>query len=273
MKNPIKYSALVAAIGASLFAQSAFAVGNSLDQADSNSFQTGDLYVGFRSTSATTNDYVLDLAPLSNFDFSHSFELTPSSTTAYGTYGAVAADLSATFGTNWFTSGSTLFSVIGSLQDGGGSVYTTKASGNYAAQGSSVLSDVTSDLDTMGGAIWSKGSNTNSSFESTSDSDLGFEQTASATSSYASYQPNGTTVTTSFDELSDNEQTVGTAANFDQLNPDPSSTDLGTFGVDSLGDLIYTAAAPVPEPSTWASLFAAVAAVAFLARRRMTAKA
>ena len=114
---------------------------------------------------------------------------------------------------------------------------------------------------------------------STANSDLGLQQNSTDTGAYATYQPGGSNAANkSFAYFSpSNEGQTTDSLYFDRLTPTasgtaPGTTLPGTFSVDSSGDLSYTVAA-VPEPLTWASLFAAVCALAFVARRRSVARA
>ena len=85
-------------------------------------YNDGDLLLGFRATSGSTVDYVVDLGQGFNFDNSFTFSTT-----------GIAADLAANFGAGWASSSTLKWSVFGTLSYNGDTgetnlLYTTNPS-------------------------------------------------------------------------------------------------------------------------------------------------
>ncbi len=88
-------SALIATIGATLLSLSANA-GNS-----PTTYAPDDLFLGFRQTAGpgATQDYLLDLGQISNYNLNQSFTLLSSGTTGYGSVGSTYPASSVRIGT------------------------------------------------------------------------------------------------------------------------------------------------------------------------------
>ncbi|GEM_PF-3856953 len=244
-------------------------------------YGNGDLFLTFRQTSGganTASDYILDLGNVLNFNFNTSFTL--SSTSLGGKYGNVGQDLINTYGSDWYTA-------LDSTGNGGTAVLWTVAAGNLATNGSDPANtayagaNITNNNSALtlnsGGTTLQRGSGGSQSpyindikamaqndyqgSASTANSSLGFVQASGNSNSYATkLQPN---------LLGDEAQTNDTLE-FDRLATGVGSGQaLGDFTLNSNGTLTFTtAAAAVPEPSTWMSLILAGGTVVFLARRR-----
>ncbi len=252
-------------------------------------YATDDLLLGFDEPGAT-NDYVVDLGQISSLNggkgLTQSFTILNNS----GNYGNVAADLSSTynastnpnglFGPNWYSSTS---GVVYSLQaatngaavgsDGPDTLYTTVPAGDSTNSGFTRAAAGTQA--TGAGNIATVGTGYNGT--TTANSNEGVVENASSTNSYAYYQPPGTGASgASFNYFNpSNQADPTTALDFERIATATKNsgfqgspgTDLGTFSLDSAGDLTFTSINAVPEPSTYASLFLAAGSIFLISRR------
>jgi len=225
-----------------------------------------DLLLGFYDFSGTvTNDYLVDLGPIANFNFNQNFVIL-SSTSKMGT------DLTAIFptvsGTTWFTSGHIYFG-LAAATTANFQVYATDPLGNDPWTREAVQSQPE-------GAVFNMGNQGYSLATQTIEQDpRGLEQADSATDSWDDLAGtfNGTGGLNGFYNGANGDQYISDVVTndlpFDQINQGSGpSTDLGFFSLDSAGDLSFTSAA-VPEPSTYAAIgVGAVILLTFRRRRR-----
>ncbi len=206
-------------------------------------YSDGDLFLGFRVAVPTdgrdvdvnsTKCYLLNLGQPSLYTAASSgFEVTR--------VGSIAADLSSTFGSNWYTSVDLLMSVVGGRVSTSGSEaantlyasrviaapWGTDSSGNQGA----TTTDITSLVSIYVGN------------QSTANSTVGFVKNASSTNSYASFQPGGVnSAGISFQRWNpSNEGTVSSLLYVSKLAPGASGTGVvvGAFSLDSSGALYF----------------------------------
>lgn len=242
-------------------------------------YATDNLLLGFRQTTGqgASEDYLVDLGPVQNFNFNTSFTIQSTGTTGYG---SVGTDLSNIFGTGYYTTidpntekTAVLFSLeadSGTTGTGTGSdpkdtLYTT------VPVGTAPFNRASQSLQSGGAtAIQNAGNNGYTGKTSTANSDEGIEQGTGDGSSYASYQPGG--INTNNDSFKyfnpSNEGQISDTVEFERLATGTGTgMDLGTFSLDNSGDLTFTSATAVPEPATYASFFLAAASVFMIARR------
>jgi hypothetical protein len=159
-------------------------------RAASTIYNDGDVFLGFRATSGTgsAQDYLVNLGPASQFKTGGGFVLN---------VGDIGADLTAVFGSDWYTridpdteTNAVLYAVVGaqSFDAGTGDPDNTIYASNIDAiawprgsnSGQSVIS----------GAIYAMGF-AYSGNDSTTNSDVAIIQNAFSDNSYASYMPGG----------------------------------------------------------------------------------
>src|SRR5579862_3943669 len=89
-----------------LLAVAGLAFITSVANATTTSYNDGDLFLGFRATGGTgaTTDYLLNIGQASQFTTHAQFTLS---------LGTIANDLSATFGSNWYSRTDLLYAVVG----------------------------------------------------------------------------------------------------------------------------------------------------------------
>jgi hypothetical protein len=262
------------------------------------SYSAGDLLLGFEKP-GNSYDYIVDLGPASYF---LTLSLTPGTTdiTTSAHSGAglgdIAADLSATggsggFGASWYNNsatqganvqwgvigatygfgstpqfglpGNTIFETIAEPTPGQGS--TAPAESSQSSQG-----DVVSNIEAFAG---------NGSFQN---------EESTANSNYATFQP--TSSATSWTSNDPSELAFGGSGGIEQptsgtyIGPTNSELDLyeliptgfsgstgtgdllGSFTLDSSGDLDFTSAAAVPEPSAYGTIALGAAFLLFFRR-------
>ncbi len=242
-------------------------------------YTDGDLFMGFRSSTAT-NDYLWDIGQFSQF-----------TNLAAGTHlalGNISADLTTVFGVNWASNNN--------IQWGSAGTHDFDSSGNqivnlYATKAEPTLGTLASP--------WLRQSTSNQGFTSSRIETLAFfgffGNTSTANNpnaiiqptlgtSWASFQPGGANTTggTSFDTWNPTVEAPGnvpfgtgiptTRLDLFEILPDngglnPPSTYLGTFSIDSLGNVSFDTL-PIPEPSTYALLIAGGLLALFVARRQ-----
>jgi len=244
-------------------------------------YKQGDLFLGFEEPgNSNAGDYLIDIGPAS---YILSLAASPGSTNiTTGAYGGLglgnfAADLATEFsGTGWATNYSLGDSSAGNAVQWGiigatsGSQFGLAANTLFETQGettpgtqstpitpnsSSLQSQVTGAIAQLGGQ-YAQASGTGSS-------SLGAFSGHNDTNSWSSFTPSSAAFNQSFsiEQPSSGANTGATDSTLDFYEVVPnttknshngSTTDLGTFTLDSSGDLIFTSAAAVPEPSTYA---------------------
>jgi hypothetical protein len=218
-------------------------------------YNYGDLIVGFYDT-GNSQEYSLDLGPLSNFNLLANFEIPNSSTD-------MAADLTTQFST-WYGNSSVYFGLAAAP---GNDAYITDPVGNAAWSGNGTEGAVYGGLNNFAGNYYfNSGSGaSDGSLESTGETPgpTWFEEVNQTNGAFGDFKDQGAV----YGDKYISNITTGTD-NFDYLEAsDNSEQTLGAWTVDSSGDLFYTAA--VPEPSTIATvLLGAAALVGFRFRRR-----
>jgi hypothetical protein len=275
-KSNILSVGLLAAAAAALLAPSAKA---------QNVYNAGDLILGFEKP-GSSNNYVVDLGPASYF---LTLSLTPGTTdiTTALSLGNIAADLADPtngFGSGWATDSltpgsnvqwgiigatdpfngnfglpaSTLFETKGELVAGVQS--TPPARHSSGLQGS----DNTSNIVPFG-------NNFNGSAQ-TGNSNFAEFQNSSSTDNWSSANPSSNAFGTGnpIEQPASGNFIGPTTSVLDlyELKPGSGSgTDLGSFNLDSAGNLDFTSAA-VPEPSTYAAIGMGAAFLLFFRRTR-----
>jgi hypothetical protein len=264
----INLAALLAIVGAGVAAQSAHAT---------LSYTPGDLFIGFRNTTAgVTEDYLIDVGQASLYTKQNGSSFTLN-------IGGTQADLIQAFGSAWQTGGKTFWGVIGAEESGdpASTLYVGKKEATFGtfptATGTTYLRDTTgnqagtlSSEQTMRIDYQSSSATTNSTvgaFQLTTDTNawLNFSQ-GSAFGTYAAFEANisGTT-------------TAGHALDLFQIAPDDATPGTqnpvyqGRFVISNSGQITYTSAGAVPEPSTLVTLAGGAALMGLVRRRRAVA--
>ena len=217
-------------------------------------YNNGDLLLGFYDYSGgVTNDYVVDLGPISGFNLSSNFTLSL----------GLSTDLAHVFGSNWDTSGNIYFGLAASYpltaqvfasNPNAGTPWTeAPAQGTPASQ----VADI--------GNAYSLSTQANGETYS-----AGLQQADSSNNSWQSVASNG--LQNFYGGLGDGaiSDVVTNSLEFDQVNVGSNGTpgtDLGSFSVSSAGNVSFTTAA-VPEPSTFAAVGLGIAVLAVARRRR-----
>jgi hypothetical protein len=263
--NKFNLAALLVLTGAGIATQSAQA---------SLSYTQGDILIGFRATGGTgsTLNYVIDVGQ-------SIFSLAPGATVDLGNYGADLSGTSTGFGANWFSRNQVKWGVFGST--GSGDIASTLYAGaqeipvgtlatGYPTDTSANQNTTLSAINQAAARYANFGNAANASnatFQNTSDSNHysqflsgGFWFGPFSSSAFESTMNiNGTSITTKaidlFRETPDNA-TPGTL----------TGTYVGTFSIDSTGDITFTKA--VPEPSTLTALAGGAALLGLVRRRR-----
>ena len=218
-------------------------------------YLNGDLLLGFYDTTgASTNDYLIDLGPIANFNLNANFTLSL----------GLSSDLVTTFGSTWRTSGNIDFALAAAFPSTGQVFVSNPNIGSPwpegAAQGS-----ITQTAASIGGAY---GNQLQGHGEVIAN---GLIQLTSVTNSWQSLQPGfGNNF---FNNGGDGgiADIVTNPLEFDRVNQVSNGTgsNLGTFTLDSSGNLLYATAA-VPEPSTVSAFILGASVLAFALRRRTT---
>jgi hypothetical protein len=262
MKKNIKTLGLVAlTVGA--FAP-CLAHAQSDTAAPTSAYQAGDLLVGFYNS---TNEYVLDLGPLSNFNLASTFTI-PEATTQMGT------DLTTQFSSGWHSSSSVYWGLVATTYP---TVFVSDPAGNAAWSSAGTEGAVDSTIANFAGDTynpWANYTDTGATQNSVQGASVGLLEPSSDSESWKSFfgnvsggaiEGNFTDGGAKFGDGSISSTPTGSNA-FDQLNNSTGEKTVGTWTVDGAGDLTYTAA--VPEPSTWASIVLGAFALIGIRRRR-----
>ena len=221
-------------------------------------YNPGDLLLGFYDYSGSNvYDYLVDLGPITNFNFANPFVIL-SSTSHMG------ADLQTVFNTTWYTSGNIYFGLAVSYPLTA-QVYVSNPNDGTPwtespAQGTPAAS--------IGGAGNAYSLSTQGS---TILDPRGLEQADSSNNSWYS------DASTGFGNFNgaggDNtiSDVITNSIEFDRVNVGPDGTpgtDLGSFSIDSSGDLSFIPFVSIPEPSTFAILGIGALTLAAAKRRR-----
>lgn len=262
-------TSLLVLAGSALIAPSARAV--------SVSYSADDLFIGFRSTSASvTNDYVLDIGQASQFkNAAAGFTLS---------LGNVGADLTSIFGAGWATDPNIFWGVVGTSGNAasGGDVsnvlYASQPENPLGTRATPYTQKSASLQGTPRANISTFGINDYNGKTSTANSSVGISESATGANSWASYNPGGTSF--SYFQGMEGNSANGisqTALDLSRMAPSTTGTpgtDLGTFTINSSnGNISFQTAAAVPEPSTYASLAIGTAVALLTVRRRKNLKA
>lgn len=226
-------------------------------------FSDGDLYLGIRvvgSGQGSATDYVAILGNVQTLDFTKSINFSLN----------LGADLTATYGANWYNRTDLVYSIIGNLSY---DENTGLSNTLYSTNPSITPFNSNWDQSEAGNAITTMALQSVNGKTSTANSDFALTQSTSSPYSYASYQPGGANYGgSSFNLGFSNEGTVSTTLFFNESiegSTDPSTV-LGTFSISNDGALSYQA---VPEPSTYAMLGVGAIGVIGMIRRRRLANA
>lgn len=247
--------------------------------ADPVVYNDGDLFMGFRSTTAT-NDYLWDIGQYSLFNNQPvGFHLS---------LGNVGLDLTAVFGSGWATNNAVQWGVAGTHDfDANGNLianlYASRAEPNlgtfaqpWQRQSTSSQTNTASSIETLAyGGFFGN--------ESTANNPTAIIQSTGGIS-WASFQPGGSnTFGGSFSTWNPTIEAPGlpgtgtgipgTRLDLFELLPDNSGTNpfgkyVGTFSIDAAGNVSYDVFAAVPEPSTYASVIAGAALLIAVLRFR-----
>jgi len=228
-------------------------------KAATTAYNAGDVLLGFRdNTGASSNDYMIDVGQYSSFP-------TTGGTTF--SLGNVAADMVAAFGNTWYTSGNIVFSAFGINTANSIPTFFYLTNPNNAGMKNLTSGNVGSFTNYINNVTGGQYSN-----EVSGSSPYGLVESKSATYSYSAYQYGGTYSATKYWNLfSVNPECSITGTNYLTLftvsgGIAPTSAVEGTFTVNSLGNITYTA--PTPEPTTLACLAVGGMMVASTMRRR-----
>lgn len=231
-------------------------------------YANGDLLLGFHSTGAEANDFVIDLGPATQFDGkSAGYTLS---------LGNISTDLQTLLGAGWASNSLLYWGAIGG-NSSSNILWSSKAESTLGTitsawknKSSLTQSGVTSSVDSVGTNLLgygTVGSFTNSAFEA-----------KGSANSWASWQPGyGATDGANsngisfgyFNPTNEANSASGistTALDLFRMNPGSGNgTYEGTFTVSSNGDLSF---AVVPEPSTYAALGVGAVMIAAAVRRQ-----
>jgi hypothetical protein len=235
---------------------------------NSSAYGNTDWLLGFYSTGAggtsTSQDYMIDLGPYSGYA-SESF---PTSVTNIG------ADLTKTFGSNWY--GNVYFGVIATNNVNGTLDVTNPDAGNPFAS--------TSGLGTISNAIKTVGLNFSQQPQLSGMLSSGLIQAASTSNdSWYQFVANNGATNGALDGSFINDGGNGdfgdgavsdltsNSLEFDQIYNSNTATSavIGSFSIDSSGDVTFSSTGAVPEPSTYAAVALGAAVLAFARRRRI----
>jgi len=220
-----------------------------------------DLILGFEVTDGAgqgaTTDLEIDLGSASLFTASYSQTFSQ----------VLAADLTATYGSNWATRGDISWGVAGVLSDGSTSnafdltsqTVPKTSNNNGLASGFSAISALAGGLNNQTALTSSSAADVST----TQASSWKGERTVSASSDFNALSGAGVSETTSTTGSIDLYQFEPSTA-----RPAPNATDLGTFSLTSGGVFTFTGeAAAVPEPSAYALGICALVLFVVLRRR------
>jgi len=221
-------------------------------------YTAGDLIIGFYNNNY---EFTLDLGAISNFNFATTFSIPDSAT-------LINEDMTYKFGTSTWQSASNNIYFGLAASGNTSSAYVTDPVGNAAWSAAGTEGAVNGDLNSFGNqySLASGGDNNQVSqgWLQAAGSNPGWKYYA-GTGGQGGFSGNfggpGYAGDTRINSL------TSTTTNFDQLSSTSGEKTLGTWSVDSTGDLTFTAAA-VPEPSTWASIVMGAAALIGIRRFR-----
>lgn len=233
-------TAFLALVGAVMLSQSAQA----------QTYNVGDLFIGFRSLNNAGVDYLIDVGSISQFTSVAAGQTITLSLTGNGL--GVLTDLNATFGSTWRTALNSAsgklavqWSVIG--YDASSNVFASRDSStpwNYRGL------DNDSIINSIGNGLASSVYNFNGTTGNVDGAQVGV-------GGYGNYVNPSTTGNLAFGAFNPTTEGAANAGiSFDQLNYNSGSgtfgnaSVLGQFNIDSTGTISFTAA--VPEPSTYA---------------------
>jgi hypothetical protein len=252
-------------------------------------YTTGDLILGFEEP-GNSEDYVVDLGPASTFiNLAASPGTTDITTADYSGAGLgnIAGDLSGQFGSTWYANsntagsnlqwgvfgsngsgfsakfglpGNTLFETVAELTPGDGSTDPLEGSASFQ-------SGINQNFASFTSVITGLSATGNSSYASFESSALANSWTGEDVSLAAFGGPIGIEQPTSGDYIGPTNSEL----DLYELTPSGSSapaTLLGDFTLTSSGQLDFTSAAAVPEPSTYATIGVGAAMLLFFRRRR-----
>jgi hypothetical protein len=270
--NKIKFAVLLALAGAGL-ATSA--------KAQTLTYNSGDLLIGFRNTTSTANDYLVDIGSASLYTQQNGATFTLS-------IGDTNGALNSAFGTTgvggWLAGNRTVWGVTGDVSATSilyagkkettfGTFPVSTATGNYARDLSGNQSTTASNINTTGANF---NGQTASSFSS-----VGLIESTSNSSSWVA---NGVlnsgspgvafgqwTTGNAFESAINASTTAGHALDLFQALPNDAGTGgaptyEGRFVIATDGSITFTSA--VPEPSTLAALAGGVSLLGLIRRRR-----
>jgi len=253
-------------LSTSLIAAAGLALTPGLARATNVTANPGDLILGFEAP-GSPDDLEVDLGSASRFltataPFNISFGVVPGTSTAVTNLNSDLGIFGS--GSAWASNTSLLWGVVGSV-------------GNQPTSNSYNIFYTQDAVDTDGypnpGYSGSRGDNTPINNKVVSGL-AGSAQDAYSTAAAAVDLTGGNSWTSqgfSFVEQQDGDPAVGSTLNLFELIPgNPASgnaTDVGSFTLDSSGDVTFTPAA-VPEPSTWASILGGGLFLGFFRLRR-----
>jgi len=243
----------------------------------SGTYTDGDFLLGFRATGGqgAANDILVDLGQI-NF----------STTTTFSTPNLDSL-LTSNFGSNWFTRADLLFGAAARAQSGDSNTSTTYGTSPETVGGSEAIlwpEPTGTQANQLKGKISGEGGAYQNAGPTMSAPAI--SQLTSATNSYGSYQPGGTTANSNGISYAyfnpDIEASNPSASTLDviQLVPTtggPPGVDVGDLTIDSSGNVKFTPDSAemtvVPEPSVTALVSIAVVGMILFCLRRRIAKA
>jgi hypothetical protein len=212
-------------------------------------YNDGDLFLGFRATDRT-NDYLINIGQPSPF-----LTAAPGSTFSVGV-GTPSADLAAVFGSDWYTridpntgNSAVRWAIVGGREIASGNepeqtLYSTNpGSTSWPPHSPTGQSITTSLIASMGNEYAGNNPSPNNT--------LGLVQSATATNSYATFQPPGANSGgISFQTWNPNDEGAPSDVLYlDRIAPSACGTALGTLTMDSTGHISFTAVS-IPAPVT-----------------------
>ena len=235
----------------------------------------GDLILAFRTNdNAIQNDLEVDLGQYSQFTgLAPGTELNLNlNGTYYGSTGGLSAsDISTVFGSNWNTLTDLVWSVAG--QNGSGQSTTDLYVTFTPADGATVNQASGSTQNTAGARLRTELGGLSGATSLTSPQAGEIPVSLTSQNNYSG-AIRGTGVTKDYGYFSKSTEALVTSAGSSSLDlfaeihgGSGAGTDLGTFSLDSAGDLSFTAAA-VPEPSTYATALLGGATLLLVRRRQ-----
>ena len=246
-------------------------------------YSSGDLLMVFWATSlnGSSQDYLIDLGQVTNFENlapGASITLLSSSTSSIGN---INADLKSVFGTNWIQDTSLNWAVagVGSSGDPTNTMYASIAESTPGTIEAGWDENTSHTQGTPYGKINGIGTTASSQDTPTTNSGHAVIQNDSDTSSWESYMAASSNGDTAFAYFNGGiggpfgiaATTAGdTPLDLYQLKPGSNTTEgnyLGTFTIDSIGDLTFTNEEAVPEPATYGLLISGLGAFALMRRR------